>query len=85
MYDFMFKYIFILQIGVELELLEQMFLLEWFVNNYKNFGKIKFQFKVYKFVFVNELYFDIEFIFVSEYVLLDFIKYYWYFFGIYLN
>lgn len=85
MYDFMFKYIFTLQTGVELELSEQMPLLEWFANNYKNFGKIKFQLKVYKPVLVNELHFDIEFIFVSEYVLLDPIKHYWYFLGIYLN
>jgi hypothetical protein len=27
------------QTGVEMELMEQMPLLEWFANNYKNFGK----------------------------------------------
>lgn len=68
---------------MELELSEQMPLLEWFANNYKNFGKIKFQLKVYKPVVVNELH--IEFIFMSEYMLLNHLKHYWYFLGIYLN
>ena len=27
------------QTGVEMELMEQMPLLEWFANNYKNFGR----------------------------------------------
>lgn len=68
---------------MELELSEQMPLLEWFANNYKNFGKIRFQLKVYK--PVNELHFHIEFIFMSEYMLLNPIKHYWYFLGICLN
>lgn len=70
---------------MELELSEQMPLLEWFANNYKNFGKIEFQFKLYKPVLVNELHFNIEFIFMSEYMLLNPIKHYWYFLGICLN
>lgn len=70
---------------MELELSEQMPLLEWFANNYKNFGKIRFQLKVYKPVLVNELHFHIEFIFMSEYMLLNPIKRYWYFLWIYLN
>lgn len=70
---------------MELELSEQMPLLEWFANNYKNFGKIKLQLKVYQPVLVNELHFHIEFIFMSEYMLLNPIKHYWYFLGIYLN